>query len=450
MTDKMFLDYNFKDYINEGLDKLGFICPTPVQEEVIDRILKGENIIGKSQTGTGKTHAFLLPLLQKLDENLKEVQIVIISPTRELASQLYKNVLDITECSKERIDVRMYVGGTNRESEQARLAQSQPQIVIGTIGKLTDLAIKTNILSIHTAKYVVIDEADMVFEFSEIEDIDKLFARFQEIQVMSFSATIQDNIINFINKYFEKHVVIDLVGKDILKKNIDHYFLPTKNKNKEELLLNILKSIQPYLAIIFANTVNKVDELYSFLLNSGLKVGKITGSLEPRERKSMMLRIKKGEFQYVVASDIASRGMDIVGVSHVINFELPKDIEYYIHRIGRTARFDLTGLAISFYDFDDEAYVNKLREKGIVIKFMNFKNNEFIVTADRNTKTRKSNQLETEIHMKHPVPKKVKPGYKKKRKEAIEKEIRKVKRSKIEQIYRRKAKEKRMKGDNND
>lgn len=447
MSDKMFLDYNFKDYINEGLENIGFIQPSDIQEEVIERILNGENIIGKSQTGTGKTHAFLLPLLQKLDEKLNEVQVVIISPTRELAFQLYENVIKLTSYSKDKIDVRMYVGGSNRESEQARLQSSQPQIVIGTIGKLTDLAITTNVLKIHTAKYVVIDEADMVFEFSEIKDIDKLFARFQDIQVMSFSATISNEIINFINKYFEKHVLIDLVGKNIQKSSIDHYFLPTKNKNKEELLLSILKSIQPYLALIFANTVTKVDELYSFLSNNGLKVGKITGSLAPRERKSMLQRIKNGDFQYVVASDIAARGMDIVGVSHVINFELPKDIEYYIHRIGRTARFDSTGLAISFYDYDDEVYVNNLREKGIHSKFMAFKNNEFVITKERNGYTKKASSIESEIHQKHPVPKKVKPGYKKKRKELIDKEIRKLKRSKIEQIYRKKAKEKRNNND---
>ena len=447
---KSFKDYNFKEYINKGLDAIGFTSPTEVQEIVIPKALNNINIIGKSQTGSGKSHAFILPMLEKLDESNKEVQAVIVSPTRELATQLYDNIIEITKYSEEPIDVRLYIGGQNRDQELKRLESSQPQIVIGTIGKLTDLSIKTNLLKIHTAKLVIIDEADMVFEMSEIVDIDKLFARFQDIQVMSFSATIPNNLITFLNKYLDKSEVVDLVKKKIEKDNINHFFLPTKNKNKDELLCNILRSIQPYLVLIFANTVTKVDEISLMLSNNGFKVSKITGKLEARERKSILNRIKSGEFQYVVCSDIAARGMDITGVTHVINYEVPKDIEYYVHRIGRTARFDMTGVAISFYDYEDENYVNMLRNKGLTIKFMNFKNGEFIPTRERNRSVKKDSLMEQEIHAKHPVPKKVKPGYKKKRKEAIEKEIRKVKRSKIEQIYRKKAKEKRMRGNDDE
>ena len=323
---KSFKDYNFKEYINKGLDAIGFTSPTEVQEIVIPKALNNINIIGKSQTGTGKSHAFILPMLEKLDESNKEVQAVIVSPTRELATQLYDNIIEITKYSEEPIDVRLYIGGQNRDQELKRLESSQPQIVIGTIGKLTDLSIKTNLLKIHTAKLVIIDEADMVFEMSEIVDIDKLFARFQDIQVMSFSATIPNNLITFLNKYLDKSEVVDLVKKKIEKDNINHFFLPTKNKNKDELLCNILRSIQPYLVLIFANTVTKVDEISLMLSNNGFKVSKITGKLEARERKSILNRIKSGEFQYVVCSDIAARGMDITGVTHVINYEVPKDI----------------------------------------------------------------------------------------------------------------------------
>ena len=450
MSLNSFDDYKFKDYIYKGLENINFKKPTEVQEIVIPKALKGDNIIGKSQTGTGKSHAFILPVLQKLDENNKEVQTVIVSPTRELAYQLYNNIIEITKFSDTPIDCRLYIGGQNRENEINKLNVSQPQIVIGTIGKLTDLAIKTNLLKIHTAKIVIIDEADMVFEMSEISEIDKLFARFQDIQVMSFSATIPNNLINFLNKYLDKSDVIDLVKKKVEKDNISHYFLPTKNKNKDELLCDILRAIQPYLVLIFANTVKKVDEIAIMLSSNGFKVGKLTGELEARERKNILNRIKNGEFQYVVCSDIASRGMDIIGVSHVINYELPKDSEYYIHRIGRTARMDATGMAISFYDYEDENYVNILKNKGLTITFMAFKNGEFVITKERNRQTKKTSALEQEIHAKHPVPKKVKPGYKKKRKEAIEKEIRKVKRNHIEQIYRKKAREKKLRGNNDE
>ena len=436
----MFSKYNFKEYINKGLNFINFKKPTDIQEIVIPKALAGVNIIGKSQTGTGKTHSFLLPMLQKLDESLKEVQIVIIVPTRELGGQIYEELIKITKFSDEVIDSRLYVGGTDRLDEMERLKKSQPQIVIGTIGKITDLAITSNALKIHTAKYVVIDEADMVFEMQELVEIDKVFGRFQEIQVLSFSATIPQNLITFLNRYISNNEVIDLIGKKVQKESIEHLFIPTKNKNKDELLCELLGTLQPYLALIFANTVKKVDEIALMLGENGFKIAKITGDLEPRERKQVIKRIKDGVYQYVVASDIAARGMDIVGVSHVINYEMPNDIEYYIHRIGRTARFESSGQAISFYDYEDENYLKKLVSKGLSYKFVNLKNKELIPTKERNVKIKKESAAEVAIHKKHPVPKKVKPGYKKKRKEVIEKEIKKEKRARISEIYRKRAK----------
>ena len=435
-----FMDYNFKEYIYRGLEAIKFKNPTDIQQIVIPKALSGINIIGKSQTGTGKTHAFLLPLLQKLDESLDEVQIVIIVPTRELGGQIYEELNKLTKFSDTAIDARLYVGGTDRNEELERLKKSQPQIVIGTIGKISDLAIASNTLKIHTAKYVVIDEADMVFEMQELVDIDKVFGRFQDIQVLSFSATIPQSLITFLNRYITNNEVIDLIGKKVQKESIEHLFIPTKNKSKDELLCELLKMLQPYLALIFANTVKKVDEIALMLAENGFKITKITGDLEPRERKQVIKRIKDGVYQYVVCSDIAARGMDIVGVSHVINYEMPDDIEYYIHRIGRTARFDSSGQAISFYDYEDENYLKKLGSKGLSYKFVNLKNGELVATRERNVKIKKETAAEVAIHKKHPVPKKVKPGYKKKRKEVIEKEIKKEKRARISEIYRRRAK----------
>lgn len=437
----MFKDYNFKEYINKGLDFIGFSEETDIQKEVISRALRGENIIGKSQTGSGKTHAFILPMLQKLEIN-DEISSVIIVPTRELGFQIYDEISKITKFSEEFIDVRLYVGGTNRESELARLEKTQPNIVIGTIGKIKDLAITTNALKIHTAKMVIVDEADMVFETLEFEEVDHIFARFEEPQILTFSATISETMMHFLDKYLSKNKVIDLVGKKNLKAEIEHVFIPTKNRNKDNLLFDLLNTFHPYLALIFANTKVKVDEIADFLVSKGLKVAKITGDLEPRERKQVLKRIKDGQYQYVVASDLASRGIDLEGVSHVINYELPNDIEFFIHRIGRTARYDATGTSISFYDYDDDNYLKKLEEKGIHSVYKNLKNGELTVTRERNAKRpeRKLSPAEKLLHEKIPLSKKVKPGYKKKRKELINKEARKLKRSRINEIYKRKAK----------
>lgn len=444
-----FVNYKFKDYINKGLADINFYEATPIQEIVIPKLLKRENIIGKSETGTGKTHSFLLPVLQNLNEDLDEVQVLIFSPTRELATQLYNETLKITKYSD--VDVRLYVGGTDRESEVRRLEKTQPQIVIGTIGKIKDLAIDTNVLKIFTAKTIIIDEADMVFEKEEIETIDKIFANLENmVNVASFSATIPTGLVNFLNKYFIKHEVIDLTTSALGKKEIEYIFIPTKNKDKNTLLLNVLKTFTPYLVLIFANTKEKVNEIASFLGNQGIKVVKLTGDLESRERKQVLRRIKDGDVQYVVASDIASRGLDIEGVSHVINFELPQDLEFFIHRVGRTGRYDLSGTAISFYDFNDDQYLLDLKKKGLKCTYMALQDGVLKPTNKRNNgehKSPKVKKIESDVHLRTPMPKKVKPGYKKKRLDQIERKLKYMKRRKIDEmffknIHRQRAQEK--------
>lgn len=451
MENNTFKIYNFKDYLYEGLKAIHFYNPTEVQQKVIPLALRGENIIGKSQTGTGKTHSFLLPILQKLDENLSEVQAVIIVPTRELAFQIYEETIKLVKYSNQTIDVRTFIGGTNRDAEIKRLEKSQPQIVIGTIGKIQDLVVKENVLKIHTSKIVAIDEADMVFEITEMEDVDKVFVKFdEEIQKLIFSATISNELVHFLNKYLSKNEVIDLTNKQISKNTIEHIFIPTKNKDKFSLLVDLLNGIHPYLALVFANTTEKVDEIADYLSSQGLKVGKLTGKLQARERKQVLKRIKDGMYQYVVCSDIASRGIDIVGVSHVINFELPNDIEFYVHRTGRTARFSDTGYAITFYDYDDDSYINKLEEKKLKCVYKTLKDGVLVDTKERNSRGKRDKRVdsfEESLHVKIPLSKKVKPGYKKKRKEEIQKQVKKYKQGKIKEAIRR---EMRMKRENSD
>ena len=438
-----FSDYGFKKYINDGLNELGFFEPTPIQELIIPKAISGESLIGKSDTGTGKTHAFLLPILQKLKVEDKSIQALIISPTRELASQLYNEVIKITKFNED-IDVKLYVGGTNRDNEIEWLNKKQPQIVVSTIGKLKDLAVKENVLKIYTTKMIVIDEADMVFESSEMQEIDEIFSLFEEnIQTLVFSATISKQLSAFLNKYLQRSPLYDLSERKISKDTIEHIFIPAKNKNKYELLYSLLQTFTPYLVLIFANTKETVNKIAEFLSSRGISVAKLSGDLEARERKQVLKRIKDGKVQYVIASDLAARGMDIEGVSHVINFELPKDIDFYTHRTGRTARFDGTGMSISFYEFSDDTYLHKLEAKGLKCVYMAIKDNALVKTNQRNKIIRKASavkQMEEQLHYSTPMPKKVKPGYKKKRKEEIERKLKKFKRKRIEEIYRKKNK----------
>ena len=431
-----FSDYNLKPFLNEGLKSINFISPTKIQELVLPRAIKKESIIVQSATGSGKTHSFLIPILQNLNIEKEEVQAVIISPTRELASQLYEVLLKLTKYSSTPINVARAIGGVDREQEIKRFEKSQPHIVIGTIGRLNDLVVDSNVLKIHNAKTVIIDEADMIFEEKELEEVGKIMGVVQgNPQFLVFSATIPQGLKTFLKKYLRGIDVISLEEKTLTHKNITHIMVPCKAKDRKDVLLQLMDYINPYLGIIFCNTKETVDELSLFLAEQGLKIGKLHGDLDDRNRKQILKRIANLEFKYIVASDIAARGIDIEGVSHVINYDLPKEIEFYIHRTGRTARFDKTGEAYSLYAYGDDAYVKKLQAKGLEVTFMKLSNGTLSPASAPKRPATKAKTYEEELHQKIRLPKKVKPGYKKKRKEEIKKLVSKAKRQHIDELY---------------
>ena len=442
-----FKDFHLKPYLYDALNELHFTSPTPVQKEVLPKAIKLNNLMVESATGSGKTHAFLIPIFQNLEENNPNCQAVIISPTRELSEQLYACAMQISKFSPKPISIYKAYGGLDRLNELNKIEKLKPQIVIGTIGRLHDLVINENILKIHDAKMVIIDEADMIFEQRELEEVDHLMAKFvSSPSFLIFSATMSNGLKTFLSRYFTNIETISLKEKNLTKTNIEHLMLQCKARDKEEVLLDLLKIINPYLCIIFANKKEDVDHLAMFLAQNGYKVGKLHADMESRERMQMIKRIRNLEYPIFVASDIAARGIDIDGVSHVINFDLPKDIEFYIHRTGRTARFDRTGQAYTLYSYDDDEYVKKLREKGLIVKFVKIVDNSLVQTkmekpVKKTTSVMK--QIEIDAHMKVRVPKKVKPGYKKKRMEEINKKIRQERKQHIKDIYKNRAKKQR-------
>lgn len=442
-----FTDYHFKRYLNTALSKINFFNPTDVQRKVIPLARSGESLMVESATGSGKTHSFLLPILDKLNEDENYTQAVIISPTRELAMQLYNVCMDLVKYSEKPINVARVIGGENRETEIKRYEKNQPHIVIGTIGRLVDLVINTNVLKIHLANTIVIDEADMIFEEKELLEVDKIMGKIQgKPQFLIFSATIPKGLRHFLNKYLENVKTISIKEENLTTKNISHYMLQCKAKNKQNVLLELLGIINPFLAIIFVNNKETVESLSLVLAENGYRVGKLHGAMEDRARKQMIKRIDALEFQYVVASDIAARGIDIQGVSHVINFDLPNDIEFYIHRTGRTARHKNTGCAYSLYAYQDDSYIKNLQIKGLKPIFVKIIDNEIKETKFYIKKEPGfAKTIEAEVHSKVKMPKKVKPGYKKKRMEEIKKQIRKAKKEHISEIYRKRAKEERGK-----
>lgn len=418
-----YLGFELKEEIVNAIKDLKFKEFSEIQQEVLPKALSGKSLIGQSRTGSGKTHAFLIPLFNMLDPNLKEVQAIITAPTRELAIQIYNVATHMASFFNETIDIRMYSGGSDRNKEIERLEKTQPQIVIGTPGKIKDLMIDKNILKGYKAKYFVVDEADMTFDNGFLDDLDLIAGRLDNPQMLVFSATINDSIRPFIKKYIEADDYIQIKDEDLSKLKIEHILLPIKSSDKFKTLQDLLKCFNPYLCLIFANTKNRVIEVSEFLKEKGYMVATVHGGISPRERKRIMQEIHNLKYQFIVASDIAARGIDIEGISHVINYELPSDYEFYVHRSGRTGRANMDGICISLYDFDDENYLKSLEKKGIKFTYKQIKNSELVEYKGRNSRQNRTKPVSSEeIKASKMIkkPKKVSPGYKKKHKAQVE------------------------------
>ena len=416
-----FNGYELKDYIVRALTDLKFKSFTPIQKSVIDKVNSNKNILAKSKTGSGKTHAFLVPIFQNLDESLYNVQAVIIAPTKELAMQIYKVSQHIASFCKDRIDIRLYTGGSDRLKEIERLKISQPQIVIGTPGKIKDLSIDENVLKIYRAKYFVVDEVDMTFESGFMDELDRITFVCKDAKFMFFSATVSENILPYIKKYMTNVDFIDMSSQS--DDQIKHIWIPLKHRDRMDCLIELFENIQPYFCIIFVNKKQSVLEVSKVLASKGFFVGVMHGDLTPRERKRVLQDCKNLKYQYLVATDLAARGIDIEGVSHIINYQLPNDYEFYLHRSGRTGRMFLDGIVYSFYEEIDDQYLDNLAKKGIRPNYYELKNGELVEFKGRNTRALRE-KPKTDYHkmaMKFvPKDKKVSPGYKKKRQAMID------------------------------
>lgn len=428
-----FTKFKFKNYIKEALEELNFKAPTEVQEKLIPVVLSGRDLVGESKTGSGKTHTFLLPIFQKINEDLDQVQVVITAPSRELATQIYLAARQIAEKSETDIRVVNYVGGTDKLRQIEKLKASQPHIVIGTPGRVYDL-VKSGDLEIHKAHTFVVDEADMTLDMGFLDTVDKIAASLpKDVQILVFSATIPQKLQPFLKKYLTHPVMEKIKTSTVIADTIDNWLISTKGRDKNAQILSISKVLNPYVAMIFVNTKERADDLHSFLVANGLKVAKIHGGVPPRERKRIMNQVKNLEFKYIVATDLAARGIDIEGVSHVINDAIPQDLSFFVHRVGRTGRNGLAGVAITLYQPSDDSDIRELEKMGIKFVPKVLKDGEFQETYDRDRRVNREKtreKLDTEmIGLVKKKKKKIKPGYKKKIQWAVDEKRRKTKRA---------------------
>lgn len=427
-----FKDFNFKAYIQSALAEIKFTEPTPVQAKLIPVVRSGRDLVGESKTGSGKTHTFLLPIFEKLDESLDQVQVVITAPSRELATQIYQATKQIADHSETEIRVVNYVGGTDKLRQIEKLKHSQPHIVIGTPGRVYDL-VKSGDLAIHKAHTFVVDEADMTLDMGFLDTVDKIAASLpKQVQILVFSATIPQKLQPFLKKYLTNPVMEQIKSQTVIADTIDNWLVSTKGRDKNSQILATAKALQPYLAMIFVNTKERADDLHSYLVANGLKVAKIHGGIPPRERKRIMNQVKNLDYEYIVATDLAARGIDIEGVSHVINDAIPQDLSFFVHRVGRTGRNGLRGTAITLYQPSDDSDIRELEKLGVKFVPKTLKDGEFQDTHNRDRRVnREKSREKLDIEMIGLVKKKkkkIKPGYKKKIQWAVNEKRKKEKR----------------------
>lgn len=361
--------------------------------------------------------------MDKLDGNQDDVQIVITAPSRELATQIYQAAIQIAKFSPTEIRVTNFVGGTDKQRQLDKLKGHQPHVVIGTPGRILDM-MNEQALKIHTAKYFVVDEADMTLDMGFLNEVDQIAGRLpKQVQMLVFSATIPEKLRPFLLKYMENPVIEEIKAQAVISDTIDNWLISTKGKDRNQLIYKLLTVGHPYLVIVFANTKQHVDEITEYLKSQGLKVAKIHGDITPRERKRVMRQVQNLDYQYVVATDLAARGIDIEGVSHVINAEVPHELDFFIHRVGRTGRNGLPGTAITLYNPSDEDAINQIEKLGITFQPKEIKNNEIVDTYDRNRRQKREKNKDeldpTLIGLVKKKKKKIKPGYKRKIDRAI-------------------------------
>jgi ATP-dependent RNA helicase DeaD len=330
----------------KAVREMGFESPTPIQEAAIPALLEGRSVIGQAQTGTGKTAAFVLPLLHKVESGkLRAPQALILAPTRELAIQVTDAAKQMAQETPLRV---MTVYGGQAYSIQLRQIDRGVDVVVGTPGRMLDL-IKKKLLDLSHVKYMVLDEADEMLEMGFIEDVETIFKAIPaERQTALFSATLPDAIRKLAAKYIDDPLQVSVITGQRTVAETTQQFLRVRDENKQAVLLRILEAEEVKSALVFTRTKARAQELSDELNRLGYPAGALHGDLDQSKREWVMDRFRRKVINLLVATDVAARGLDIDDVSHVFNYDMPEDTEDYIHRIGRTGRAGKKGNAITF------------------------------------------------------------------------------------------------------
>lgn len=345
MNNEMFSDFNLSHSVLRDLEYHGLEKPMPIQEQAIPVLMEGRDLIAEAKTGTGKTLAFAIPIVEKIDCSMRRVQALIVAPTRELAEQVSGEIQKVGYNSK--VQVGAFYGGKSI-GPQAKMLQKGVHVVVGTPGRILDL-IDRRMLRLDSVKILVLDEADRMLDMGFIDDIRKIISYVpRERQTMLFSATIPERIRSLAHSVMRDPEVISIKSDQMTVEEVEQCYYEIHQSEKLDMFVNVVRKESPESAIVFCNTKRWAETLSRLMRNKGLHAEALHGDLSQDQRDRVMFNFKNKKLRFLVATDVAARGLDIEDVSHVFNYDLPREQENYIHRIGRTARAGKTGKAITF------------------------------------------------------------------------------------------------------
>ena len=341
-----FDELNIDERILRAVEDMGFEETSPIQTQAIPAVLEGIDVIGQAQTGTGKTAAYSIPMLQKINPDVKKPQAIVLCPTRELAVQVAE---EIRKLAKYMSDIKVLpVYGGQEIVRQIKSLKSGVQIIVGTPGRVMD-HMRRKTVKFDSVSMVILDEADEMLDMGFRDDMETILTETpEERQTVLFSATMPKPIMEIARKFQKDAKIIKVVRKELTVSNIDQFYYEVRPKNKTEILSRLIDIYNPKLSVVFCNTKRQVDELISELKGRGYFADGIHGDMKQQQRDRVMDDFRSGKTEILIATDVAARGIDVDGVDIVFNYDLPQDEEYYVHRIGRTGRAGKSGLALSF------------------------------------------------------------------------------------------------------
>ncbi|MDO8064089.1 DEAD/DEAH box helicase [Candidatus Phytoplasma bonamiae] len=372
-----------QQYIKQKLKQLNFLQITPIQKQMFNNFEKPYHLVCVAPTGTGKTHAYLLPILSKINWQKNTIQAIIITPTNELGWQ----ILNMLKKIEPKIaNIKILYGGINKQKISDHFKKKQPPLLITTLSKLNEYVLSNKLLKIHKLDFLVLEEADMLFDQDSLSILDIILTKCNP-KIIIVSASITDKLKPFINKYFGKNLFLNTTKEHKLKLN--YYNLLTTSEQKLKTLIHLTQNINPYISIIFVSNIKEQAKIYEAMVQKNLKVICFSSALNTKKRKQYINDIQKAKYQYIIASDIMARGLDL-DIDLVIHYDLPhKNLDFFQHRNGRTGRMEKSGDIIILMTEKDELFLNEIQKKlNISFKQIQFNNkkNQYSLIAPQNNR----------------------------------------------------------------